>query len=64
MTRGRPKIDRDLQEAERVLAIKERGLLACYDLTEMGRKIVEKHRAKVAVLRGKGLHPNTQRREP
>ncbi len=51
MARGRPKIDRDLQEAERVLAIKERGLLACYELAEMGRKIVEKHRVKVAALR-------------
>ena len=51
MTKGRPKINRELQKAERILVIKERGLLACYELAEMGRKIVEEHRAKVKALR-------------
>ena len=42
-----------VDQAERVLAIKERGLLACYELAEMGRKIVKKHLAKVAKLRAR-----------
>lgn len=48
---GRPKIDRELEWAERTLAEMEKGLLACYEIVEMGRKKVEAQRKKVAALK-------------
>ena len=49
--KGRPKINRELEEAERRLIIMERGLLAAYELAEIGRKRVEIQRAKVAAIK-------------
>ncbi len=46
------KISKELREAMRKLIIMERGLLACYELAEMGRKKVEAQREKVKELRG------------
>lgn len=50
---GRPRINRELESAERRLAEMEGGLLACYELADMGRKKVEAQRKKVKALRAK-----------
>lgn len=49
--RGRPKINRELEAAERRLREIKDGVLATYEWLEMGRNKLTRQEAKVAAIR-------------